>query len=337
MLVNRRSRLAALLLLALLAVPGFAAVAAPARSSCQTDGEVPAAESRAIEAASRRFVGTLFGGDPGRAYDEFAAAAKNSVTRQAFTAGVGPMIAPLADFSDLSVVHRYRIEASPGTGYAKMLCRAETGGAADMEVSVLAGAVQAYVVLRAKMRNNDWAAVVWLVREQESWRIQHFQINVVTLAGKSAEQVLAMARAERRERHDVNAYLLYAAAFELAYRGPNMRLPVEQEIAKERADLPTPAEFEGKPPFTWRYGDASFTVRRAGPLAHDGKIYLLIAQQIPPWHDNGEAAARNRALIDAFTRAHPDYAAAFAGIVAEAEEKDGHRLYRTMVEAGAAR
>lgn len=304
-------------------------------SSCLTDDEIPAADRSVVEAESRRFVQALFGPDPASAYDSFSSTAKKSVSRETFAAGVGPLIRSMESFSDLHVAHRYRVTVAGGQGYEKVRCRYRLGQPDQVLVSAQAASIQAYVVLEARLRSNDWAAVVWLLREKGAWRVQHFQINIISMAGKSAEDLLDMARAQQQRRHDFNAFVLSAAALELAVRGPNFQLPIQPEIDKERAQLPTPPEFEGKPPFAWHYGDASFKVRRVGPVAVDGKIYLLIAQQIPPWHDDKQADGRNRALIAAFTKTHPGYADAFAGLVVEADEEGGHRGFRTIAQAGA--
>lgn len=303
-------------------------------TKCLTDDEVPAADRSAIEAVSLGYVRAIFGSDPAAAYDSFSAAAKRSVSREEFAARIGPMIRSLASFSDLHVTHRYRLVVTGGSGYEKALCPERAGQKADVSVSVEANATQAYVELEAEMKDTGWAGVAWLVLEDGAWRVQHFQIvNVARIAGKPAAAFSDMAREERRRGHDFNAYVLDIAALQLADRGPNFELPLQGEIEKERLALPTPPEFAGKPPFLWRYAGASFSVLKVGPIAIDGKLYLVISQRVPPWKDEQEAGRRNRALADAFARAHPDYKDAFAGLVIDASEEGGHGHFRTVVAA----
>lgn len=302
-------------------------------TTCQTDDQIAPGDRQAIDAAALRYVRDIFGANPASAYDNFAALAKRSVTREEFAAKIGPLVWPLEPFSDLHVTHRYRLVTSGGSGFQKVPCQARVDQPAQATVSAAANTIQAYAVLDATLKQDGWTGVAWLVFEDGAWRIQHFQINLSSLAGKRPDALLALAQAQQRGGHDFNAYILYAAAFELAYRGPNFALPIRQEIDAARKSLPVPPEFAGAAPFTWRWGDAAFTVRKAGPVGVGGRLELAIAQLVPDGMDAHGADARNRALAAAFAKAHPDYRDAFAGLVIDAQEAEGGRAFRTVIGA----
>jgi hypothetical protein len=323
----------------LLALPGAGARAQVISSigqfstTCQTDDQIAASDRAAIDAAALRYVREIFGTNPASAYDNFAAIAKRSVTREEFAAKIGPLVWPLQPFADLQVTHRYRLVTSGGGGFLKVPCQERVDKTPQVTVSAAANTIQAYAVLDAKLKQDGWTGVAWLVFEDGAWRIQHFQINLSSLAGRTPDALLALARAQQRGGHDLNAYILYAASFELAYRGPNFTLPLRHEIDAARKTLPVPPEFAGAPPFTWRWGDAAFTVRKAGPVGVGGKLDLAISQLVPDGINERGADERNRALAAAFAKAHPDYRDIFAGLVVDAQEAEGGRAFRTIIGA----
>ena len=335
-----RASLVTLLLSALFAALPLAGAEAQLLSSigefatrCQADDEIPAADRKAIDAAALHYVHAIFGADPAAAYDDFAAAARRGVSRAEFAAKIKAMVAPMTPFSDLQVTHRYLLVTNGGSGFQKAPCEEQAHQPAQVMMSVAANATQAYVTLDARQKEDGWAAVAWLMLEQGDWHVLHFQINVARLAGRTALALSDAARRQRQQRHDLNAYLLYAASFALAYRGPNFELPLQQEVDRARKTLPVPVEFAGKPPFTWKYGSASFTIRKAGPTSVGKQLYLVIVQLLPSWQKDEEADSRNRRLANAFALAHPDYKDAFAGLVVEAEEEHGTRAVRTVIDA----
>jgi hypothetical protein len=197
-------------------------------------------------------------------------------------------------------------------------------------VTARPGVEQAHVVVEAQTLNNGWAFSIWLIRESEEWRVQYFQVGTISIAGKSAEDLWTLARSEKQRQHDFNAFVLYATALQLAWRGPNLQLGILQDLRGEMASLRVPNRLQGQPPFLWRFDEESFEVSNVGPIGIGGKVYLIITHHPEVWPDDKAVDQRNRELMAAFKQAYPEYADVFAGLIVEAREKAGMRSYRTV-------
>jgi hypothetical protein len=174
--------------------------------------------------------------------------------------------------------------------------------------------------------------VIWLLPEQGNWRVQYFHFVVATMADKSAEDLQTMAELEEQQQHHLNAYLLYAAALQLADRGPNFQLGIRPEIQKGMEQLKVPRDVQGQPPFVWKFGESTFRVLNVGPIGVGGKIYLMVHHEIEPWAENKDAEKKNRELIATFGKSYPEYKSAFAGLVVRAHERAGTRGFGTVEE-----
>src|SRR5207245_2277736 len=161
-------------------------------------------------------------------------------------------------------------------------------------------------LLSADTINNKLAFVVWLVPEQSEWKVQSFRLNVSTLADKGSLQLWELARAQQARQHSFNAALLYAAAAQTAYRGPNFQLVITQSISSDMSNLDVPPEVKGQPPFLWKNGENVYKVTNVGPIAIAGKLYVMIVHEVSPWKSAGEVDGWNKELLSYFKRRFPE-------------------------------
>jgi len=190
---------------------------------------------------------------------------------------------------------------------------------------------QAHLLFEAETRNNGWTFALWLIPEPD-WRIEYFHLTGSSIVGKTAHDIWNLARGEQQLNHNFNAEILYQAALQLVYRGPNFQLGIQEEIKKEASKLQVPIELQGQAPFTWHFGGHTFRILNVGPIGVGGKVYLMINHEISPWDADQEADQQNRALISDFARSIPEYRNVFAGLVVGAIERGGHRGFRTIDE-----
>jgi hypothetical protein len=306
---------------------------------CQTDDEVPQADRAAYEGPALEFARAYLGAEPSSAYAMGTAALKQTMTPDAFATFVRNSVRSLGSLSNLHVAHSYYLTgASTGTGRYQVLCTAVAhGGLSSLEGHVLVAATpapeQAHVIVEGDTRNNTVAFVLWLIPEEGQWRVQNVHLTATAVVGKSSLDLWSLARAQRERHHEFNAYLLYAAAIQLASRGPAFQLSIQSDIEKELRELRKPAELDGKPPFSWHPDGPSFRILNVAPVGVDGKLYLKLSQEVAPWSDAPEVDRENRDLVAAFTKIDPDYADAFDDLIIEAVERGGSRVFRTLARS----
>jgi hypothetical protein len=189
------------------------------------------------------------------------------------------------------------------------------------------------VIVAGDALSATWAFVTRLVLEDKDWRVESFRATPIAVVGKSAFDLWLLAREQHRSQNDFNAFVLYATALQLSSRGPTLQIGIQPEINKELDALKRPSELDTQLPYHWRFDGAEAPIVKVGPVGVDGKMYLMITQELTQWVDNREAEQRNRALIPIFSRAHPEYADAFGGLVIEAVERGGGRALRTLAGA----
>jgi hypothetical protein len=190
---------------------------------------------------------------------------------------------------------------------------------------------QAHVLMLADLRNNKIAFEIWLVPEQSKWMVNGFSVNMATLADLDSVKLLEMARAQHaKPGHEFSAFLLCAAAQETSSRGSFLQLSITNAIADEMAKISIPSGLRGLPPFIWKDGDDTFKIVRIGPLAIAGKLNVIMVQEVSPWQKDDDAEKQNRKLLSYFKRQYPDYKDVFTGLIVQAKERGGHRVYGTV-------
>lgn len=304
--------------------------AQPFVSSCKVDAEISAADRDAVDRAALQFVNQAMGPDTMKAYSSMTAEAKKAVSAADFEAIYQQFIKPNGPYTDVHVSHTYLARVVGGTEAQSVVCGGLSRPQDWVAVTVQPGPAQAHVIVEASTFNNTFAFVLWLSLEQENWHIVYSQIVIERSVGKSAEDFQALADAELQKQHIFNAYILEAAALQLADRGPNLQLGILPEIQKAFGELHPPRELQGQAPFNWEFGKSSFKVMNVSALGIAGKIYLQIDQEIEPWTEDKVADQKNRELIAAFASAFPQYKSAFSGLAVRAHERGGNRGFGTV-------
>jgi hypothetical protein len=304
----------------------------PFTASCHTDDEIPAKDRAAADQVAMQFVQGALGPDPASAYSMFTTDAKTDLSSEKFVTVFKQSVQPRGPFNSLRVAHTYFAKVSGGTQPQQVICGTLSSPNTWVAVTAKPGLTQAHVIVEAETFNNTWAFVLWLMPDQESWRIQYVQTVPTAMVGKSSEDLQNMAEVEKKKNHFFNTYILYAAAIQFTGRGPFFQLGIQPEIQKDFSALQPPHELRGPAPFTWQFGQASFKVLNVAALGVNKKIYLNIDQEFEPWAADKDADAKNHELISAFQKAYPEYTDAFSGLVVRAHERGGPRGFGTVVE-----
>jgi hypothetical protein len=196
---------------------------------------------------------------------------------------------------------------------------------------------QAYVLISADTINNHLVLTVWLVPEQSSWKVQSFWMNVSTLADKDSMWLWQFAHEQRTKGHNFNAAIYYAAAAQVANRGPSFQLGIVQTISEDLSTLSAPTEIKGQPPFFWKNGEKTYKVLQVGPMAIGGKIYFTVNHEVSPWQSNEQVDGWNKEFVRYIKQRFPEYSDAFAGIVIRAMERGTSRGFGTVDELNPAK
>ena len=306
--------------------------------TCATDDEIPAEARSPIDQAALELAQAVVSSDPVEAYARLADELRGKQTPEAFATYVHNVVS-IARFTNLRVSHTYLITTTEvtilGSGQSgTAFCSRLKGGNALTPAEQLAVAVksvpeQAHVIVEADTFNNTFAFVIWLVPEHDQWRALALHVMATASVGKSAEDVWDLAREQQRRGHDLNSVILYAFALELANRGPAMQLGIQSQIQKDFAAARKPDRLKGEAPWVLQFGTRSFRILNFRVLGIAGKLYLTIRHEVPAWTDEQDPARQNRELIAEIPAAFPEYREVFAGLLIEAIEAHGTRLYRS--------
>lgn len=304
----------------------------PFSSTCAADDQVVTRESKVVNQSALQFVQSALGPDPSTAYVSFTSEARENVPSEKFASAFQNGIKPMGPYKDLRVAHTYIAKLTGGSQEERVVCGNLSAPESWVAVTAKPGPAEAHVIVEGQTVNNTAVFVVWLIPEQGTWHVQYIHYAIAAIVAKSAEDLQKMADLESQKQHDFNAFILYAAALQLADRGPFFQLGIRPEIEKKMREIKKPEFFEGQPPFTWKYEKSTFKVLNVGPIGVGGKIYLLIDHEIESWADEKEADQKNRDTIAAFAAAYPEFRDVFAGLVVRAHERVGTRLFGTVDE-----
>lgn len=304
----------------------------PFTATCKADDEVSTKDREAVGQVALKFVQDALRPDPSTAYSAFTADAKATVSLEQFVSGFQNVIKPMGPYKDLRVAHTYIARVTGGSQEQRVVCGNLSSPESWVAVNAKPGPAEAHVIVEGQTINNTTAFVVWLIPEQGNWHVQYIHYATAGMVGNSADDLRKMAATENQKHHSLNAFILYAAALQLADRGPFFQLGVRPEIEREMGEVQRPHILQGQPPFTWDLDKSTFKVLNVGPIGVGGKIYLLVNHEVEPWAADKEADRKNRDFITAFAKAYPEYRDAFAGLVVRAHERGGSRGYGTVNE-----
>jgi hypothetical protein len=301
---------------------------------CEMDKEIPTADRDAIERAALEFMNDVLGSHPDAAYGLMTKEGQTKITLTQFTAAVQAHVLSMAPFDNVHVTNAYLVNVLDGTQIQAVICGEVVSNKTWVAVAAKAVPKQAHVVLAAHTRNYDWAFVLWLIPEQNAWRVENFYAGFTTTAGRTADQLWTMAREQNKKGHLFNANLLYTAAHALAARGPSFQLGISPDLEQDISKFVAPPELQGPPPHTWHVEGATYSITHVSIIGIGGQLNVIIDQQLSAWGGNEDADRRNRKLAEALAKMHPEYTEVFSGIVVRALKPDGSGGASTVYEVG---
>ena len=304
----------------------------PFTSSCKANEEISTNDRETVNQVAVKFVQDALGAEPSAAYAKFTADAKASIPLERFVSSFQNGIRPMGPFKGMHVTEAYLAKVTGGSHDQRVVCGNLSSPQTWVAVNAKPGPDEAHVIVEGDTVNNTMVFVVWLIPEQGNWHVQYVHFATAKMVGKSADDLRRTAEVEQQKQHIFNAFILYAAALQLADRGPFFQLRIRPDIEKEIGAIKRPGNLEGQAPFVWNFGKSTFKVLNVGPIGISGKMYLLIDHEIAPWVEDKEADRKNRDLLTAFAGVYPEYRDVFAGLVVRAHERGGNRGFGTVDE-----
>jgi hypothetical protein len=328
----------ALVLMAAAAISGVSAQQDTApnlnafEGSCSTDDDVPESDRALYEKTAMRFIGNLLGDKPETAHADLVDELQEKLPVPDFVrATEGARSNP--QITELHIVHSYLLSQTTfGSDPVTIPCLASNHGpgfgAPEGRVDLLARPVprQAFIIIEGQIRKDREAFILWLLPQQDGWRIGYYTSSKITILAKTSTDIWNLAREEQKRGHALISYLLYDTALKLADHGPNLQLGIRSEIIKEMLGLERPTEFQGAPPYTWTFDKVAYHVAAISPIAVGGAFNLIIAHNVEQTSDSQELERQNRAFINSFEEAHPEFESVFDGLVVQAVTPNGVRF-----------
>jgi hypothetical protein len=289
--------------------------------ACAQDTEIAQADRDAIAHAAAALTDAIIAGDSSRAYGQLSQGLHASVSAAQFTQFVTSTNKNLGPFHDPKPVHTYLLNDF-GTGSQGRSVCGPLGGDEWVSVAMHPGVRQAYALVDAQTRNNGWTFSFWFLPENGGWRATDVHVSISSMIGKSARDLLVLARQERDAGRAFNATMLYAGSQYLVGRGPAIQLGLAQTLSEEQSKFMAPPELQS-PPFTWALGGKPYTVSGVTILGIDGQLVLSFDLPETSWPGNDAIEAQNHAFLDGFRAAHPEVPRVFGALIARAHKPDG--------------
>lgn len=285
----------------------------PKASTCRHGNEIDQTLREGAAAMGAAFFSGLLKGDGG-VYEDLSPAAKVKITRAKFEAAARAVLGP-GPYEGLKLEQLY--QPLPAPGETRVAC-GTMGAMKQVSLAAIPEATQIHALFTAATRNNGWALTAWLTQEDGLWRVHGFDVAMASIVGFDAAELFAQAEAQAKKGHALNAHMLYTAAKATAGRGPYLDFGVAKDIDAAHARLAAPDELKGKPPFTWVLDGVTFTLEQVNLAGIDKRLGLVFLHRDPAWdgEDTGKAERRNKRLIDAFVKAHPEFQETFGFLVA---------------------
>ncbi|MBZ5634892.1 MAG: hypothetical protein LAO55_17355 [Acidobacteriia bacterium] len=302
------------------------------RTPCIQDGDIGELEPR-INSAAMNFVDALFRGDSASAFSDLS----RDLRLKLGSEGLAEKIRTIQQFepTNATVQHTYLIRVGEHP-VDHVVCASKLLAPSQwVSLNITNVPEQAHVLMSADAPNNRLAVTVWILRENNEWKVRGFWVNVAALAGQDSAKLWENARQQKQRMHSFNAALLYVAALQLVNRGPDLQMGIAQIITEDMNHTVAPPELQGPPPFSWRDGDKSWKILSVGPMAVGGKVYVAISHEVPEIQTDSEVDGWNKELLTYFKNRFPEYSDVFAGVVIRAHERGTNRKFGTVEQLGA--
>ena len=312
-------------------------------TSCGTDADVPTTERLPYESAALAFTRLVLTGQAKDAWRLFSDRAKKTGTQEDFTTYAENLAKGMPNISGtLHVVHSYRYMTAGIAQPDEIVwdsCTLMAGGslgtpANTVEVALTSIRLQSYVVVEGTANGTNWAAYLWMIPQGHDWIVQHFYLSAAALAGRSTQDVVALARVQAKKGNIFNAWMLYRGAVSTLDGGPNFKYGLVSDIEKEALALDVPADIKGAPPYTWKSGDRSFHIVIAQAAGVEKDIVLYLRHELDKWDIESALDAQNQQLLKVLHAEYPEYKDVFTKVVVEgavpSHNGDGYRTVETV-------
>ncbi len=331
-------RFASLVMVTLLAAP-VAVAGSPTVSlspfvvTCSVDDEIARTDRAAPERAALDLVKSLVDGDVASVTAALSPEAR-SVAGPADVDRSVRSVATMAPYTNLRIAHTYFIRVTGHDPIGSTICGKTLNDPGAVFLAVRAVPRQFHVEVTAHTRNNDWSAFVWLVPSTSGWQALAFDMSMSASAGRSAQDLMALAVEQERRGHDWNAMVLGAGAELLSRRGGNATPVWKHDLDSRFSALRTPEELAGPPPLTWALGGKTYSIKSLRVLGIAGNLNLQILRRTETWPGDQAVDAENHHLLQALVQAHPELQDSFAAIVVTAIKPDETGSFGTVYEFG---
>ncbi len=274
-------------------------------ASCAINDQIDGADRQAVAANANRVIADIQAGDGAKIFAAMSRAGRSSSTPEALSRTLASARAPQRATATVTDVYLLNGAAASSSAIA---CLGE-GGTAVVQYS---GGKQAHVLATAPAGpGKEQIFEVWQTFEGGDWKVQGFWTGLSRFADRDGQAYWAKAKAERARGHDFNATMLYAAAASTFERGPYYRPPVRDAFDADRNGLKRPPLLSGDPPFRWTLDGQPFVITRVESYGTDHDLGLMLHQPDIGPLSNEQAEARNRRLIEAFRKHHPEWVDGF--------------------------
>jgi hypothetical protein len=301
----------------------LAANTALAADVCKLDGAIGTATYAAIKTIALAYAHALLDGDGAKSV---------TITDVKIDPQTGKPVSAMAQliavgrpFSAVKLDHVYLVSAPAAQG------RATCGtGNESVFLAVGPGGDEAYALISAQSRNDGWALVLKMAQDAAGWQVKDAHLTGAGTAGRSSQMMLAQARSERASGHAFNATILYIGVLSTMDRGADFQTAFQQTVRGDIANLPTPPELQGPPPFKWTMGGKTFSVQMVSMIGIGKDLGLIFNLPQTDWPATEAIEARNREFLDAFRATHPDFTRVFSFLVARAFKPDNSGGFATV-------
>ncbi len=312
--------------------PGAALLKKLSGPTCVVDTQIPASVRAEVEKAAREFVTRMAADDAAGAWSRTSPLFRQSVTFEQ----LGGMLARMKShepYGPFSLEHIYEIRDQRSGDPAQVCPDTDTDKVGTALAKALSAPLQYHVLLHADTPNYRMRVALWMLPGEHGHEVIGLHFQAVTVAGRDVKAFLELARAQAAKGHAFNATFLYLSARGASALGDQFQTAEAKTVLDEvAAALAAPMpDLAGPPPWTWTLDGRPYQVFGANALSWRHRYTLVFQYRPADWDGKDAAAAEkiNRATIEAFRKAHPDWDEAFDAIVVQALEPNGRNWWGT--------
>lgn len=298
---------------------------------CHANAEIPARDRAAIDEAAAGFM-QEFLVNPAAAHADMAVAARQSITPEQLTIARAQYLS-LGEAAPRQISDTYFMRFVTGSRHGEPVACNYHGNPRQPDYVARGSTWQSAVVLLTESIHGGAAertTSVWMDHESGAWRVRGFFFTLSRFNGMGAQEFWTRARSERAAGHLLNASVLYAAAETTIDRGDFMMPSIAPDFRADMSGFAGPPEFQGDPPYAVQMGGERFNIVSMQVHGAREGTFLFIKHRLPGWSDNAAAESANRAFIESFNVAYPEWRSVFDGLIVRATRPDSNVAWGTV-------